>query len=67
MKYITKDQSKGTFHKVKGKIKEIAWIAGLNPDLEDDGKDEKKAGKIQKKIGEMEKVVGKWAWGIRCA
>jgi len=59
MKSSTKDQTKGKFHKVKGTIKEIAGKVSLNPDLEGEGKDEKRAGKIRQKIGEIEKVAGK--------
>jgi uncharacterized protein YjbJ (UPF0337 family) len=59
MKSSTKDQAEGKFHKVKGTIKEIAGKVSNDPDLEGEGKNEKKAGKIQKKIGEIEKVVGK--------
>jgi uncharacterized protein YjbJ (UPF0337 family) len=59
MKSSTKDQAEGKFHKVKGTIKEIAGKVSMNPDLEGEGQDEKKAGKIQEKIGEIEKVVGK--------
>ena len=39
MKRSTKDQAKGKFHKVKGKIKEIAGKVSMNPDLEAEGKD----------------------------
>jgi len=59
MKSSTKDQAEGTFHKVKGKIKEIAGDVGMNPDLEAEGKDENRAGKIQEKIGDIKKVLGK--------
>ena len=59
MKSSTKDQAEGKFHKVKGKIKEIAGKGSMNPDLEGEGKDEKTAGKVQEKIGEVEKVLGK--------
>ena len=59
MKSSTEDQSKGTFHKVKGKIKEMAGKATMNDDLEAEGKKEKLAGKVQEKIGELEKVLGK--------
>jgi uncharacterized protein YjbJ (UPF0337 family) len=58
MKSSTKDQAEGRFHKVKGKIKEIAGKVSLNPDLDGEGKDEKMAGKIQQKIGEIKKVAG---------
>jgi len=59
MKSSTKDQAEGTFHKVKGKIKEIAGKVSMNDDLEAEGKEEKLAGKVQEKIGELEKVLGK--------
>ena len=59
MKSSTTDQAEGTFHNVKGKIKEITGKVSGNPELEGEGKDEKMAGKIQEKIGEIEKVVGK--------
>jgi len=59
MKSSTKDQAEGKFHKVKGKIKEIAGKVSMNPDLEGEGKGENRAGKIQQKIGEIKKVVGK--------
>jgi uncharacterized protein YjbJ (UPF0337 family) len=59
MKSSTKDQAEGKFHKVKGSIKEIAGKVSRNPELEGEGKDEKRAGKIQEKIGEIEKVVEK--------
>ena len=59
MKSSTKDQAEGKFHKVKGKIKEIAGKLGMNFNLEAEGKDEKRAGKIQEKIGQVEKVLGK--------
>jgi uncharacterized protein YjbJ (UPF0337 family) len=59
MKSSTKDKAEGKFYKVKGKIKEIAWKASMNPDLEAEGKDQKRAGKVQEKIGQVEKVLGK--------
>ena len=59
MKSSTKDQAEGKFHKVKGKIKEIAGKVGMNPELEAEGKDEKIAGKVQEKIGQVKKVLGK--------
>ena len=46
-------------HQVKGKIKEIAGKVGMNPDLEAEGKDEKRAGKVQEKVGQVKEVVGK--------
>jgi uncharacterized protein YjbJ (UPF0337 family) len=59
MKSSTKDQAEGKFHKVKGKIKEIAGKLSMNPDLKSEGKDKNRADKIQEKIGEIEKVVEK--------
>ena len=43
MKSSRKDRAEGTFHKVKGKVKEIAGELSDNPKLEAEGRDEKKA------------------------
>jgi uncharacterized protein YjbJ (UPF0337 family) len=59
MKSSTKDRAEGTFHQMKGKVKEIAGELSDNPKLEAEGTDEKIAGKVQEKIGEIKKVVGK--------
>jgi uncharacterized protein YjbJ (UPF0337 family) len=59
MKPSMKDQAEGNFHKATGKLKEIAGKLSMNPKLEAEGKDEKRAGKVQKKIGQVEKVLGK--------
>ena len=59
MKSSTKDQAEGKFHKVKGKVKEIAGELSEDPNLQDEGTDEKIAGKIQEKIGQVKKVLGK--------
>jgi uncharacterized protein YjbJ (UPF0337 family) len=59
MKPSTKDQAKGKFHKVTGKIKETAGKLSGNSKMEAEGKDEKIAGKVQEKIGQVEKVLGK--------
>ena len=58
MKQSTEDNAKGTFHEVKGKVKEKVGRATNNPDLEDEGLVEKISGKVQKKIGQVEKVLG---------
>lgn len=58
MKSSTKDQAEGTFHEVKGAVKEIAGIISDNPLLEAEGSDEKMAGKVQEKIGQVKKVFG---------
>jgi uncharacterized protein YjbJ (UPF0337 family) len=59
MKNSTKDQAEGTLHEVKGKVKEKVGRATNNPNLVEDGQDEKIAGKVQKKIGQVEKVFEK--------
>ena len=53
-----KDQVEGQFHKIKGKIKEIAGEVSDNPKLEAEGTDEKTAGIVQEKIGQIKKVLG---------
>lgn len=59
MKRSTRDKAKGTFHEVKGKVKESVGRATNNPNLEAKGQVEKIGGKVQKKIGQLEKVLGK--------
>ena len=58
MKSGTQDQAEGTFHKVKGKVKEVAGKLSDNPELEAEGTGEKIAGKVQEKIGQIKKVLG---------
>jgi uncharacterized protein YjbJ (UPF0337 family) len=59
MKSSIRDEAEGKWHKVKGKVKEMAGKVSMNPDLEAKGKKEKRAGKAQEKIGQVKKVVGK--------
>ena len=59
MKESTKDEATGKFHEVKGKVKEKIGRAADNPNLQEEGQDEKVAGKVQKKIGQVEKVFEK--------
>ena len=59
MKSGAQDQAEGKFHKVRGKLKELAGKLGMNSRLEAEGKDEKIAGKVQEKIGQVKKVLGK--------
>ena len=59
MKSSTKDQAEGKFHKVKGKVKEVAGKLSDNSELEAEGTGEKIAGKVQEKIGQVKKVLGK--------
>jgi uncharacterized protein YjbJ (UPF0337 family) len=55
MKPSTKDNVKGTFHEVKGKVKEKTGQVTNNPRLEAEGKAENTAGKVEKKVGQIEK------------
>ena len=59
MKSSNQDNAEGTWHQVKGKIKEIAGKAIGKRDLETEGKAENVGGKVQEKIGEIKEVVGK--------
>jgi uncharacterized protein YjbJ (UPF0337 family) len=59
MKSGTQDQAEGTFHKIKGKVKEIAGELSDNKELEAEGTGEKVAGQVQEKIGQVKKVFGK--------
>ena len=59
MKHSIKNQAEGKFHKMRGKIKEVAGKLGNDPKLEAKGKVEKIAGKVQEKIGKAEKVLGR--------
>jgi uncharacterized protein YjbJ (UPF0337 family) len=59
MKSGTQDQTEGTFHKIKGKVKEVAGELSDNPKLEAEGTVEKIAGEVQEKIGQVKKVFGK--------
>ena len=59
MKSSTKDRAEGTFHELKGKVKEVAGKRSDNPTLEGEGIGEKIAGKVQEKIGQVKKVFGK--------
>jgi uncharacterized protein YjbJ (UPF0337 family) len=58
MKQSTEDKTKGTFHEMKGKVREKVGRATNNPDLEGEGQVEKIGGTVQKKIGQVEKVLG---------
>ena len=59
MKSSVRDKTEGTFHEVKGKVKEAAGKLGDNPELEAEGANEKMAGKVQKKIGQVKEFLGK--------
>jgi uncharacterized protein YjbJ (UPF0337 family) len=59
MKTSIRDKAEGTFHEVKGKVKEVAGKLSDNPKLRVEGTVEKMAGKVQGKIGQVKKVLGK--------
>ena len=59
MKSSTQDKAEGKWHKVKGKIKQVAGKAVGNRDLKAEGKAENVYGKVQEKIAEVKAVVGK--------
>ena len=59
MKDSTKDKIGGGAHEVKGAVKEKVGRTVKNPELENEGADEKLGGKIQKKVGDVEKVLEK--------
>ena len=58
MKSSTKEQAKGKFHQMKGKIKEVAGDLTDNPKLEAEGTGDMMAGKVQDKFGQVNKVWG---------
>lgn len=48
---------KGSFHEVKGTIKEEVGKVTSDPNLRAQGKAEKKAGKVQQRIGDAKEVL----------
>jgi uncharacterized protein YjbJ (UPF0337 family) len=59
MKTSTRDKAEGTFHEVKGKVKEVVGKLTDNPKLKLEGTAENIAGKVQSKIGQVKQVFGK--------
>jgi len=59
MKSSTQDKAEGMFHKVKGKVKEVAGEISDNPKLEAEGTVEKITGQVQEKISQVKKVWGR--------
>ena len=59
MKSGIRDKAEGTFHEVKGAIKEVAGKLSDNPKLRAEGTVEKIAGKVQEKVGQVKQVFGK--------
>lgn len=58
MKSSIRDKAEGTFHEMKGKLKEVAGKMTDNPKLHAKGTVEKIAGKVQNKIGQVKQVLG---------
>jgi uncharacterized protein YjbJ (UPF0337 family) len=56
MKPSTYDKTAGNLHEVKGAIKQKAGELTKNPDLEDDGRDEKNDGKVQKLSARLKRL-----------
>lgn len=59
MKSSNRDKVEGTFHEVKGAVKEVAGKLCDNPKMKLEGTVEKIAGKAQEKLGQVKKVLGK--------
>jgi len=59
MKSSTRDRAEGTFHQMKGTVKEVAGKLSDNKELEAEGADEKMTGTVQEKIGQVKAVLGK--------
>ena len=59
MKSSTQEQMEGTFHQMKGKLKEIAAKINDNPKLNAAGTYEKMSGIVQEKIGQVKKGLGR--------
>jgi len=57
MKTSTKDKIEGSFHEVKGTLKEEVGKITKDPNLRAEGKVEKKAGKVQQRIGHAKETV----------
>jgi len=57
MKTSTKDKIEGSFHEVKGTLKEEVGKVTGNRNLKAEGKAEKKAGKVQQRIGDAKEAV----------
>jgi len=59
MKSSIRDKAEGTFHEIKGRVKEVSGKITDNHRLEAKGKAEKIAGKVQEKVGQVKNVLGK--------
>ncbi len=59
MKTSTKDKLEGSFHEMKGTLKEGVGKVTNDPNLKAEGKAEKRAGKVQQRIGDAKETVAK--------
>ncbi|MGB6429772.1 MAG: CsbD family protein [Candidatus Acidiferrales bacterium] len=59
MRHGAQDEAKGTFHALKGAVKQKAGRALNKPGLEAEGQVEKIGGKLQKKLGQVERALRK--------
>jgi uncharacterized protein YjbJ (UPF0337 family) len=59
MKRSAKDKAKGTYHELKGTVKQKVGKAMNNRQLQAEGLGEKLAGRLQKGIGQAEKALEK--------
>jgi uncharacterized protein YjbJ (UPF0337 family) len=59
MKRSAKDKAKGTYHELKGTVKQKVGKATNNRQLQAEGLGEKLAGRLQKGIGQAEKALEK--------
>jgi uncharacterized protein YjbJ (UPF0337 family) len=59
MKSSTRDNAEGTFHQVKGTIKEAVGKLSDNPKMKVEGTIERLSGRVQEKVGQVKKVLGK--------
>jgi uncharacterized protein YjbJ (UPF0337 family) len=59
MKSSLQDKAEGTFHEVKGKIKQTTGKLIDNQEMEAEGAGETLAGKVQRKTGQVKDVLGR--------
>ena len=58
MKSSLRDKTVGTFHQVKGKLKETTGDLINSPKMKSEGIAEKNAGKAQKGVGKAKETLG---------
>jgi len=59
MKASTKNRLEGTYHEMKGAVKEAVGKTVNSPRVAIAGHVEKTAGKAQAKVGKAEKIIGR--------